>query len=60
MLTSVANSTLLANLAPIFVTLAAWMFFNQRPSAKFVTGLAVAIAGMIVLIGSDYTPDEES
>ena len=30
-LTSVANSTLLANLASIFVTLAAWLFLRQRP-----------------------------
>src|SRR5512144_814679 len=30
-LTSVANSTLLANLASIFVTLAAWMFLRQKP-----------------------------
>ena len=29
--TSVANSTLLANLASIFVTLAAWVFLRQRP-----------------------------
>src|SRR5215216_110051 len=27
--TSVANSTLLANLAPIFVTLAGWLFWRQ-------------------------------
>src|SRR6476469_4761083 len=31
--TSVANSTLLANLASIFVTLAAWVLWKQRPSA---------------------------
>ena len=30
--TSVANSTLLANLASIYVTLAAWLFLGQRPS----------------------------
>ena len=32
-LTSVANSTLLANCAPIFVTLAAWAFF-RRPELR--------------------------
>jgi drug/metabolite transporter (DMT)-like permease len=31
-LTSVANATLLANLASIFVTLAAWVFLRQRPT----------------------------
>jgi drug/metabolite transporter (DMT)-like permease len=34
-LTSVANSTLLANLASLFVTLAAWVFLRQRPSRLF-------------------------
>ena len=30
-LTTVANATLLANLAPIFVTLAVWVWFRRRP-----------------------------
>jgi drug/metabolite transporter (DMT)-like permease len=54
-LTSVANSTLLANLAPIFVTLAAWLLFRQRLSTKFLAGLATALTGMVVLIGGDFT-----
>jgi drug/metabolite transporter (DMT)-like permease len=54
-LTSVANSTLLANLAPIFVTLAAWLLFRQKLSGRFLTGLAIALAGMVVLIGGDFT-----
>ena len=49
-LTSVANSTLLANLASIFVTLAAWMFLRQRPSALFLAGLAAALAGVGLLV----------
>lgn len=53
-LTSVANSTLLANLAPIFVTLSAWLLFRQQLSAKFLVGLATALAGMVVLIGGDF------
>src|SRR6201988_5198316 len=35
-LTSVANSTLLANLASLFVTLVAWIFLRQRPKRLFV------------------------
>jgi drug/metabolite transporter (DMT)-like permease len=54
MLTSVANSTLLANLAPIFVALAAWLLYRQRPRAKFVAGLAIAVTGMTLLIGGDF------
>jgi len=49
-LTSVANSTLLANLASIFVTLAAWIFLRQRPSALFLAGLAAALAGVAMLV----------
>src|SRR5688572_26651052 len=44
--TSVANSTLLANLASIFVTLAAWIFLRQRPTGVFLAGLAAALAGV--------------
>jgi len=51
-LTSVANATLLANFAPIFVTLAVWLVFGRRPSARFVVALAVALAGTVVLVGA--------
>ena len=51
-LTSVANSTLLANLASIFVTLAAWVFLRQRPTGIFLAGLAAALAGVALLVGS--------
>jgi len=49
-LTSVANSTLLANLASIFVTLAAWLILRQRPSRLFLLGLACALAGVAILV----------
>jgi drug/metabolite transporter (DMT)-like permease len=49
-LTSVANSTLLANLASIFVTLAAWIFLRQRPSRIFLTGLGAALVGVTLLV----------
>jgi drug/metabolite transporter (DMT)-like permease len=48
--TSVANSTLLANLASIFVTLAAWILWKQRPNAMFLAGLAAALAGVGLLV----------
>jgi drug/metabolite transporter (DMT)-like permease len=49
-LTSVANSTLLANLASIFVTLAAWLLWRERPRAQFLAALALAIAGVGLLV----------
>ena len=48
--TSVANSTLLANLASIFVTLAAWVLWRQRPTATFLAGLVAALAGVALLV----------
>jgi len=53
-LTSVANATLLANLAPIFVTLAVWVMFRKKPAATFLVGLATALAGVVVLLGADF------
>lgn len=52
--TSVANSTLLANLAPIFVTLAGWLFWRQKVTRTFLVGMIVAIAGMFVLVGPNF------
>ena len=53
-LTSVANATLLANLAPIFVTLAAWILLHRTPSGRFLAGLATALAGMAMLVEGDF------
>lgn len=53
-LTSVANSTLLANLAPIFVTLAVWVLVRRSPTAAFLAGLAIALTGVALLIGADF------
>ena len=52
--TSVANSTLLANLAPIFVTLAGWLFLGQKVTRTFLVAMGVAIAGMFVLVGPNF------
>ena len=50
--TSVANSTLLANLASIFVTLAAWMFLHQKPTRLFLAGLLAALVGVAMLVNT--------
>ena len=52
--TSVANATLLANLAPIFVTLASWFFLRKRVTRPFLVGMVTAIAGMFVLVGPNF------
>lgn len=48
--TSIANSTLLANLAPVFVTIGAFVLFRERVAMRFVFGLVIAIAGAAVLM----------
>ena len=47
--TSVANSTLLNNMMPIFTTLGGWLLFGQRFRAKFLLGMAVAVVGAIAI-----------
>lgn len=54
-LTSVANAVLLANLAPIFVTLAAWLLWRRKPALLFLAGLAAALSGVILMIGGDFS-----
>jgi drug/metabolite transporter (DMT)-like permease len=50
-LTSVANSTVLANLAPVFVISGAWILFCEKVSRLFLIGLAVSLSGVAVLMG---------
>jgi drug/metabolite transporter (DMT)-like permease len=54
-LTSVANSTVLANLSPVFVVIAAWLLFNDRVSRTFLIGLLTALAGVAVLMSESLT-----
>jgi len=53
--TSVANATLLANVAPVFVTLGGWLLFGQRFSGRFLLGLVLAMAGAAVLMGQSLS-----
>jgi drug/metabolite transporter (DMT)-like permease len=52
--TSVANATLLANLASLFVTLAAWLLWRQRPSGLFLAGVAASLAGVSLLVRASF------
>jgi len=49
--TSVANATLLANFAPIFVAPVAWFLFKERFTGRFVAGMLLALAGALILMG---------
>ena len=50
-LTSVANATLFANFAPIFVTLGARLLFGERIGPSFIAALALALAGAVMVVG---------
>lgn len=54
-LTSVANSTLLANFAPVFVTPVAYLLFGERFRPSFLVGVALAIGGAALLMGGSLT-----
>jgi drug/metabolite transporter (DMT)-like permease len=59
-MTSVTNSTLLANMAPVVVTLVSWLFLRQRISGAFVAGLALSVVGVIVLNGAGFSRSGDS
>lgn len=48
-MTTVANSTLLANVAPVFVVLAGWILFRTRVTGTYLIGLAAAMTGVFIL-----------
>lgn len=50
-LTSVANATLLANIAPIFVVLGGWLLFRTTVTRTFLAGLALSVVGVVILSG---------
>ncbi|MCZ7653448.1 MAG: DMT family transporter [Rhodocyclaceae bacterium] len=49
-LTSVANATFLANLAPVAVTLGAWVLLKERAKPVFFVGMALALTGAALLV----------
>lgn len=54
LMTRVANASLLANSAPIFVALFAWLVLRQKLSMTFWLGLGLAFTGMALIIGIDF------
>jgi drug/metabolite transporter (DMT)-like permease len=53
-LTSVANATLFANLAPIVVTVAARFLFGEQIRLRFLGGLALALTGAALVVGASF------
>ncbi|MGD1698709.1 DMT family transporter [Dapis sp. BLCC M229] len=47
--TSVANSTLLTNLAPLWTTILSWLIWGKHFDKRFLIGMIVAIVGASIL-----------
>ncbi len=52
--TTASNATLLGNTAPLWVALAAWLFFRERLRLDFWLGLALALTGAAFIVGRDF------
>ncbi len=52
--TSAANATLLGNTAPLWVALFAWLVFREKLKSLFWAGLALALVGAVIVLGSDF------
>jgi len=50
LMTSVAASTLESNLAPILVSVIAWLLWRERPRPLFLLALALALAGVVLIV----------
>ena len=53
--TSVANATLLANFAPLFVVPGGWFLFGQRVSRTFLLAMGGALLGTILVVGTSFS-----
>jgi drug/metabolite transporter (DMT)-like permease len=53
-ITSVANSTLLVNYAPLWVTFAGWWLFKDQIKRLFLAGLASALLGATLIVGASF------
>lgn len=53
--TSVANATLLANTAPVFVVLGGWLIFGRRFRKQFLLGLLLAMGGTAILMNASFS-----
>jgi drug/metabolite transporter (DMT)-like permease len=55
--TTVANATLFATMAPVWVVLGSSLFIGEAVGARTVQGLLLCVAGAAALIGTSYTMD---
>ncbi len=59
-LSSVANATLMTNLAPVFVAIASFVLFGERFRAVFIAGIALSLVGAVVLMSGSLKLGEHN
>ena len=52
--TSVANSTLMHDLSPLFATLLGWLFFRHHFDRRFLFAVALTLLGVVVIGFEDF------
>jgi drug/metabolite transporter (DMT)-like permease len=57
--TTIANATLLATMAPVWVVAFSGLFIGERVTRLMVGGLVLCVAGAILLVGSSWTAAPE-
>jgi drug/metabolite transporter (DMT)-like permease len=55
--TSVANSSLMHNLTPLFTTIVGWLFFQSQFAGRFILGTLIAVGGTVALGINDFQLD---
>lgn len=58
--TTVAASVVLVSTQPVFVAFLGWVALRERPEATAWAGIALAVAGSIVIAGSDLAFDRRA
>ena len=58
--TTAANGAMLSNMPPLFTALGGWLFLGQRFDRRFLTGLAIAVIGSVVLVIGDWIQPKEA
>lgn len=58
--TSVASSVVLVQTAPVFVVVGSLIFLREKPSALMMGGVAVSLAGTLIISLSDFRAEESS
>lgn len=52
--TTASNATLLGNTSPLWVALGTWLILKQKLSSAFWRGLAIALFGAALIMGTDF------